>query len=338
MNSDPYLSYKSAESSETSSSQTSTSLSNLTYKDNKEALSSVEVVELVKDSVVEIRTETVSMGHFMGQYVSTGAGSGVIVSEEGFIVTNHHVVEGAQSIRVRLNDETEYDAVLIKSDDQTDLAVIQIRANNLKVAVLGKSSEVKVGQAVLAIGNPLGELGGTVTSGIISALDREITVDGHSMSLLQTDTAINPGNSGGGLFNMVGELVGVVNAKSSGSEIEGLGFAIPVDTVKSVYQDIIEFGYVRGRINTGLTLLDIQDRQMAMAYRVNYLGLYIYGSTRDEFKVGDRIVALNGQELGSLAEWNQLLAQYKIGDTIELSYIRSGESGKGQLFLDELTD
>jgi len=301
-----------------------------------EKMSVEDVVANVKSSVVEITTETVSTGRFMGQYVSKGAGSGVIISKDGYIVTNNHVVDGANTITVRLSNGSEHTATLIGTDAKSDLAVIKINANDLQPAVLGYSSELLVGQSAVAIGNPLGELGGTVTSGIISALDREITIDGETMSLLQTDTAINPGNSGGGLFNLYGELVGVVNAKSSGSEIEGLGFAIPIDTAKIVIEQIIEYGYVTGRIDTGFTLIDIQDAQIAMMYRIQQLGLYILRSVSGEFQSGDRITAIDGQTISSLSDFNKQMSNYHVGDTVSITVIRNGKSVTASLTLTEL--
>ena len=301
-----------------------------------EKMSVEDVVVNVKSSVVEITTETVQSGRFMGQYVSQGAGSGVIVTTDGYIVTNNHVVDGAQTIKVRLSNEKEYEATLIGTDHKTDLAVIKIDASDLQPAIFGYSSTLLVGQSAIAIGNPLGELGGTVTSGIISALDREISIDGEAMSLLQTDTAINPGNSGGGLFNLYGELVGIVNAKSSGSEIEGLGFAIPIDTAKIVIEQLIEYGYVKGRINTGFTLVDIQDAQTAMSYRINQLGLYISKSQSSEFQSGDRITAVDGQTVSSLADWNKQMSNYSVGDTINVTVIRNGRSTTASITLTEM--
>ncbi|MCL2013389.1 MAG: trypsin-like peptidase domain-containing protein [Oscillospiraceae bacterium] len=215
----------------------------------REKMSVEDVIAGVQSSVVEITTEVVVNDIWMRQFVSGGAGSGVIISEDGYIVTNSHVIKDARLIKVRLSDEREYSAELIGADPNNDLALIKIEAENLHPAVFGKSSGLLVGQTAIAIGNPLGELGGTVTSGIISALDREITIDGQTMSLLQTDTAINPGNSGGGLFNLYGELIGIVNAKSSGFEIEGLGFAIPIDAAKIVIDQIINNGFAENKNN-----------------------------------------------------------------------------------------
>lgn len=295
-----------------------------------------DVVINAKHSVVEIKTETVSTSVFMRQFVSTGAGSGVIITADGYIVTNNHVVDGAQTITVRLSDGREYKATLIGTDAKTDLAVIKIDAEGLPPAVLGYSSELLIGQSAIAIGNPLGELGGTVTAGIISALDREITIDGETMSLLQTDTAINPGNSGGGLFNLYGELVGIVNAKSSGSEIEGLGFAIPIDTAKEVIRQLIDYGYVRGRIDTGLTLVDIQDSFTAMSYRINQLGLYISSSVNHEFQSGDRITAVDGRAVNNLADWNKLINLHSVGDAVNVTVVRGGSGITVPLTLTEM--
>ena len=200
----------------------------------------------VADSVVEITTELITPGSFLNSYVSEGAGSGVIISENGFIVTNHHVIEGASNIVVRLTDGSEYRATLVGSDKTADLAVLKIATGEkpLTYAKLGCSADLVVGEDVIAIGNPLGELGGTLTTGIISATERNIIVDGVEMTLLQTNAAINPGNSGGGLFNMAGELVGIVNAKMAGEDVEGLGFAIPIDYAYGVILDLVNYGYV----------------------------------------------------------------------------------------------
>ncbi len=174
-----------------------------------------EVIANISDTVVEITTEAVVKGSFFGNYVSEGAGSGVIMSEDGYIITNNHVISGADTIKVRAKDGTEYSATLISTDSQADIAVIKVDANSLHAVTFGSSDSVTVGEPAIAIGNPLGELGGTVTTGIVSALDREVAIDGNTMRLLQTDASINPGNSGGGLFNMKGELIGIVNAKSA---------------------------------------------------------------------------------------------------------------------------
>ena len=211
-----------------------------------DSLSIPEIAALNSDSVVEIYTEFIVNGWRMTQYVSEGAGSGVVISKNGYIVTNNHVIDSANKITVQLNDGTEYEAELIGKDSRTDIAVIKIDASDLKPAVWGDSDGLVVGELAVAIGNPLGKLGGTVTDGIISALSRDIEIDGHMMNLLQTSAAVNPGNSGGGLFNGKGELIGVVNAKSTGSDIEGIGFAIPANLAKSIADELIKNGKVEG--------------------------------------------------------------------------------------------
>ena len=303
-----------------------------------EKMSIEDVVMNVKHSVVEIKTEIITTSRYMRQYVSKGAGSGVIISNDGYILTNNHVVEGAQNITVILSNEEEYEAKIVGTDTKNDLAVLKINAEDLQSAIMGYSSELLVGQTAIAIGNPLGELGGTVTTGIISALDREITIDGETMSLLQTDTAINPGNSGGGLFNLYGELIGIINAKSSGSEIEGLGFAIPIDSIKTVVEQIIKYGYVRGRVDTGFLLIDIEDALTAMSYRVPSLGLYIAESKNSDFKPGDRITAVGNDEITGLSSWNNEISKYSIGDTINISVSRNGKTYTYSLTLFEMTN
>jgi len=263
----------------------------------------------------------------MGQFVTEGAGSGVIITDNGYIVTNNHVIEDASRITVLLSSGAEYDARLIGRDSANDLAVVKINATGLHPAVYGDSDDLVVGEIAVAIGNPLGKLGGTVSEGIISALSRNIDIDGHSMNLLQTTAAVNPGNSGGGLFNRFGELIGIVNAKSSGSDIEGLGFAIPINTVKSIADDLIEYGYIPGRIDLGATLIDILDTRTAMVYRVQTLGVYVLEADFDaELQTGDRIVSVNGVDIESIADIDEILESCKVGDDLQITLVRNGGS------------
>ncbi|MBR7184079.1 MAG: trypsin-like peptidase domain-containing protein [Clostridia bacterium] len=288
-------------------------------------MSFTEVVSRVKDSVVEITTETVVRGSRFSQYVTSGAGSGVIIAKEGYVITNHHVISGADSIVVRTTDGTEYSAKLLGSDAATDVAVLKIDPadTQLTVATLGDSTKLMVGEDAIAIGNPLGSLGGTVTNGIISALDREISIDGESMRLLQTNAAVNPGNSGGGLFNLAGELIGLVNAKSSGEDVEGLGFAIPVNTAKEIARQLIEFGYVRGRVDIGLSMIDITNMFDLIAYGLSAPGVYVYESPYNtEIRSGDRIQAVNGVAVNSAAEVKAAYRDCAVGDVIEVSLVR----------------
>lgn len=288
---------------------------------------SSEVAATVQPAVVEIKVENITQSRAFGEIVRPGAGSGVIISSDGYIVTNNHVAGGASSITVRLHDGKEYPAKLVGSDDLTDLAILKIEANNLTPAVLGNSDTLAVGDKAIAVGNPLGQLGGSVTQGVVSALDRPITLeDGVSMTLLQTDASINPGNSGGGLFNQYGELIGIVVAKSSGSNVEGIGFAIPVNTAKPVIEDIMSAGYVKGRVGLGLSVLDIQDAFTAMQYQVNQTGLYIADSANSQFRAGDRVIALNQKEVTDLASLRELLKSYKAGDKVVVTVVRDGQS------------
>ncbi len=307
----------------------------------KEALTIEQVAALVKDSVVEITTEQIVTGSFMQQYVSEGAGSGVIITADGYIVTNNHVIEEATNINVRLADGKEYAAKLVGADAKTDLAVIKIEAADLTPAAYGSSAELEVGETVVAVGNPLGKLGGTVTSGIISALDREVTIDNTAMNLLQTDTAINPGNSGGGLFNTSGQLVGIVNAKSAGEEIEGLGFSIPIDTAEKVIEDLIGHGYVTNRVDPGFTFVEINDSMTAMMYRVSEMGLYISAVAENSdaakagFKSGDYVVSIEDKKVSTEAEANAVIDGKSVGDTLTLVIKRSGKEKTIEMTLSE---
>ena len=306
-----------------------------------ESLSIPEIAEMAAPSVVEITTEVIVTGQRTPQYVSEGAGSGVILTEDGYIVTNNHVIDGAQKISVRLVSGEEYEAELIGTDEQTDVAIIKIEASGLSPAALGDSSTLVVGNQVVAIGNPLGQLGGTVTDGIISALDRDITLDDQTMSLLQTNAAINPGNSGGGLFDGSGNLIGIVVAKSSGTDVEGLGFAIPINDVKSVMLELMEHGYVQGRIELGRTFLDIASNQEAIMYRLSQTGVYILkvtgGSNAEAagLKSGDLIVSVGGTEVSSAAEITSVIDGYEVGDSVEIKVMRNSVERVSTLTLEE---
>jgi len=298
-------------------------------------LTAAEVAAKARDSVVEIKTETVTVGMWGSQRTNVGAGSGVIISEDGYIITNDHVIRGTASIAVRLADGREFEAEVIAADAATDTAIIKINANGLSPAAFGDSDALVVGETALAVGNPLGELGGTVTGGIISATDRDIVLDGEIMTLLQTDAAVNPGNSGGGLFNMHGELIGVVVAKSGGIDIEGLGFAIPSNTAKQVAGDLLAYGHVRGRANVGVELVDINTTQLARHYGVNYLGLYILDSEHEELSRGDRIVAINNREITNQLSLNAALRHREVGDAVSMTVVRGGNEVSVEITLIE---
>lgn len=301
-----------------------------------------EIAALNANSVVEIKTEAVVTDSWMQQYVTEGAGSGVIISSDGYIVTNNHVIESSNKINVTLKNGTSYEASLIGRDDETDLAVIKIDASNLTPVVYGNSSALEVGDLSVVIGNPLGSLGGTVTAGIVSALDRSITIDGKSMSLLQTDASINPGNSGGGMFNQNGELVGIVVAKSSGSDVEGLGFAIPVNKVKTIAQELADYGYVRGRIDTGLTFVDLTSMRNAIYYGVRSLGIYIKSVDSDlaqkaGFQSGDMIYYVGETKIDTASDLTGAFDGYKVGDKVEITIVRDNQMQQLTLTLGEKT-
>ncbi len=294
--------------------------------------STSEITSEVADSVVEITTEVMTTSNFYGQYVATGAGSGVIISEDGYIITNNHVIEGASSITVTLRNTKTYSAQLIGKDADLDIALIKIDESDLKVAVFGDSEKLQVGDKAVAIGNPLGQLGGTVTDGIISALNRSVVVDNVTRNLLQTDTAINPGNSGGGLFNGQGELVGIVESKSTGSEIEGLGFAIPINDVLDVISDLKEHGYVTGKASLKMSFVDLTNPMYSMYYYGNTeTGCYVYsvdsGSNAEQagLKQGDRVVSINGKEISGKSDIESIVNDLSVGDEVKFVVERQGK-------------
>ena len=300
-------------------------------------MTTAQVAKMVSPSVVVITTEQVvySQWSWYGQsQVESGAGSGVIISSDGYILTCAHVVSGASNITVSIGDK-DYPATLVGEDTTSDIAVVKVDATGLTPATVGNSDNLKVGESVMAVGNPLGELGGTVTSGIVSALNRSVSIQGSSsvntMSLIQMDASVSPGNSGGGLFNMNGELVGIVNAKSSDSDAEGLGFAIPVNDAVKVAQELLENGYVTGRPYLGISYYAVTDAQTAAQLGVNAYGVYIVevvkGGPADKagLQAGDRIVSVDGSEVATQSDLGTLMQNHKAGDTIEITVARGGQ-------------
>ncbi len=287
-----------------------------------------EVVRMVEDSVVVIQA-TVSTSSGTG----TSAGSGVIIHEDGYILTCHHVVDGARSVTVQLSDGvSKYAAVLVGSDEASDLAVLKIQPKEdqpLTAAKHGKSGYLVKGEIVVAIGNPLGTLGGSVTNGIISATERQIQTENGTMTLIQTNAAINSGNSGGGLFNLKGELIGIVNAKYAASGVEGLAFAIPIDSAYEVECDLIEFGYVRGIIDHGITAVEINSENLSyyyFRYGISEAGLYVVSSKHNtDLKNKDRIVSVNGKSVNTEADLELALEGCAVGDTVAVEYVRNSK-------------
>lgn len=306
------------------------------------ALSVKDVAKIVGPSVVEVTTEQVTTHPIFGQFVQGGAGSGVILSQDGYIITNNHVVQGATQVKVRLTDGSEYEAKIVGTDSKTDVAVLKVQAEGLTSVVVGDSDLMEVGEPVIAVGNPLGRLGGSVTSGIVSALDRTITVGNEEMHLLQMDAAVSPGNSGGGLFNERGELIGIVNAKSGGQNTEGIGFAIPVNTAVRVAQELMDNGYVTGRPGMGVTVIQITDPQTAYSYGVSQAGVYVRdvnkggAAEKAGLKPGDRFVSVDGVAVSETGDVTGALAKHQVGDTIDVQVARGKQMVSASIVLEEL--
>ena len=301
-----------------------------------------EITREVADSVVEITTEVVQTSNFYGQYISQGAGSGVIISEDGYIITNNHVIEDASNITVTLRSGESYSATLVGTDADVDIALIKIEASGLTTAIFGDSDTIEVGDKSVIIGNPLGTLGGSVTEGIVSALDRSIVIDGKTMHLMQTDAAINPGNSGGGMFNGQGELIGIVVAKSGSSEIDNIGFVIPINNVLNILGDLKQYGYVRGKADTGMSFVDITNQMYAWYYYgSSSTGVYISSVDRGSnaasagFSAGDRVISVDGKSVSSASDISSIIAEHSAGDTITFELERSGRTGTIDLTLEE---
>lgn len=295
----------------------------------------MQIAKSAAPSVVAITTETVQRGSFMQSSISEGAGSGVVITNDGYIITNNHVVSGASSIKVTLSDDTEYDATLIGTDASNDIAVIKIDAKDLTVAAVADSDKLNVGEDVIAIGNPLGTLGGTVTEGILSATSRIITIDNVEMNLLQTSAAVNPGNSGGGLFNSSGELIGIVNAKVSSSDVEGIGFAIPSNQAIEIAEQIIaNGGFSTGNYTIGITMVEITSDAQLKQYNLDEAGIYVYsvvsGSDAETagIKSGDRLVSINGTKITDSEKAKSLIKDSKKGDKITIVVDRDGREVK----------
>lgn len=289
-----------------------------------------------------------------GSQGMTGVGTGIIMSKDGYIVTNAHVIYDdehgygeASSVQIQMSDEeTTYDARIVAYDKEADIAVLKIDADNLTPAEFGDSSSCEVGETVVAIGNPLGlQFQNTVTCGIISALDRKVTINDNTMTLIQTDTAINNGNSGGPLINSSGQVIGINSAKMSSTysgeaTVEGIGFAIPMSEAKSIVDDLINYGYVTGRPQLGISCQDVTEA-VSQAYNIP-VGAYIFsvtaGGAADQagLQPGDVITGIQDQTISTTEELNAVKNQYKAGDTITLTYVRAGETKKVDVTLAEV--
>ena len=306
--------------------------------DGQTEMSDAEVYAANVNSVVSINVTGTSGTNWFGQPVQTAsAGSGFILTSDGYIVTNYHVVGDAQTIQVTLYSGDTYDAQYVGGDEDYDIAVIKIEATGLQAVTLGNSEELNVGDHVLAIGNPLGELTFSMSGGMVSSVNRTINVDGTPFNMIQTDTSINPGNSGGPLLNSYGEVVGIVSAKysstgSNGETAEGLGFAIPINDVSSMIQDIMTNGYVSNRAYLGATIGTL-NASMAQQYRYDITeGAFVYsvedGGPADQagLQLGDVITAIDDTEITSLDDLTAARKSYTAGDTCTLTVYRQGET------------
>ncbi len=304
------------------------------------------VSEKVSPAVVSVNNMVPVNSNFRIQYQAQGSGSGFIFNKDGYIVTNNHVVQGAQRIEVGLQNGSKVVAKLVGTDSKTDLAVLKIDGTNLPVATLGDSDKIKVGQLAIAIGNPLGEqYSGTVTAGIVSGLNRTLNTGDTNLKLIQTDAAINPGNSGGPLVNTKGEVIGITSVKlvstggddlnemfgmgSSSTPVEGMGFAIPVDTARPIVEELIKNGYVeRPMMGVGIQQIGEDD---AKTYNLP-VGLYVaqvqQGSPAETagIQVGDVITAIEKVKVTTTDEMQQQIYKHKVGETISVTVVRDGRN------------
>lgn len=308
----------------------------------------------VGPAVVGVVSKVQSRGFWGDIYETEGSGSGIIISSDGFIVTNNHVIEGANEITVILNgaqvqninknenddERNRFKAKVVGADPKTDLAVLKIDATGLPFAKLGDSSQLEVGEMAVAIGNPLGmEFQGSVTVGVISALNRTIQVDDREFTLIQTDAAINPGNSGGALVNSRGEVIGINTIKIKISGVEGMGFAIPINEAKPIIEDLQKYGYVKGRPLIGIAGRDVTS---VVAQQYNWpMGIYVIevtpfsGAELGGIRPGDIITKFNGKRVKTMAELNEMKEKLQVGTEVKVEVYRDGET---KVFTIKLTE
>lgn len=334
------------------STGSSDSAQTITYANGKQVLTIPQIAAQVGPSVVGVINKTTVQSQkyydpFSGRYyyysdpskssdetVEQGSGSGIIISTDGYIVTNQHVIDGATEISVILNTGDEIGAKLVGQDTKTDLAVLKIDTDQtLTAATLGDSTQTQVGELAVAIGNPMGqEFSGSVTSGIISAVNRTMTIDNRTYNLLQTDAAINSGNSGGALINQYGEVIGINSVKLSQSGVEGMGFAIAISEAKPIIDDLIASGYVTGRPLVGI---GIQETRYGL-----FIGSVQEGSGAAEagLQVGDMILEVDGQKASSSSEVNEIRDKKKPGEHLKFKILRDGETKEIDVRLTENAD
>lgn len=315
--------------------QQTTTLVTKTESDLKSA------IEKAYPTVVRIKSSATQIDFFNRESTSAALGSGVILSEDGYIVTNNHVIDGAQEVTVYIGDDLELPATLIGTDQKTDIALIKVEAHDLPYAKIADSDHIEIGDDAIAIGNPLGS-GISVTNGIVSAIHKEITINRETMSLIQTNAEINSGNSGGGLFNINGELIGIVNAKTSSSmsinsaSVEGLGYAIPSNTMVNVVKSLKEFGYYKNRASLGVTISELSQSSNGFE-----AGIYITSiqansaAEKANLQVYDRIIKINGEETPTYTRLSYYLNQFEVGDEITLTVIRNNKEMDVKVTLQE---
>ena len=315
--------------------------------DTSKELTTAEIYAKYVNSCVGITVDIVSTNVFGQTVTGAAAGSGFVITEDGYILTNYHVIDGANSIKVTFDNGKEYTATYVGGEEKNVIAVIKVDATGLTPVVIGKSSDMLVGEQVTTIGNPLGELTFSESTGIISALDRSITMsDGRQMNMIQTDCAINSGNSGGPLFNSHGEVIGIVSAKyssgsnSSSASVEGLGFAIPMDDVANMVSDLVKNGYVTGKPIMGISVADVDES--VTSYGVPQ-GAIIRVVTPDlcgakaGLQAGDIVTKIDNTDVTSASDLTSAIGNYKPGDKVTLTIFRSGETKTVEVTLEEST-
>ena len=311
--------------------------------DGQTKMDPATVYASVVNSAVSINCSATSTNIFGQTTQSASSGSGFIITEDGYVVTNYHVVSGASSVQVTLYNGDTYDATVVGGDSDYDVAVLKINASGLQPVTLGESADVNVGDTVLAIGNPLGELTFSMSQGIVSSCDRAINVDGTPFNMIQVDCSINPGNSGGPLVNLYGEVVGIVSAKYSSyssTTVEGLGFAIPISDVRSIITDIMENGAVTDKAYMAITA-GTMNEQMAAQFNIDVTeGVFVYsvveGGAGDKagLRLGDVITKMGDKTLTSRQDLSAAMKGYRAGDTVTLTVYRGGQYIEVELTFD----
>ena len=302
----------------------------------------VRVARTVGPAVVGITNKAVARDFFDRTVETSGVGSGVIFKSDGYIITNNHVIAGAKEIIVSLSDGNTVNGTLIGADEITDIAVVKVDAKDLPTATLGNSDEVVVGEPAIAIGNPMGlEFQGSVTVGVISALNRTLELNDGRVKLLQTDAAISPGNSGGALVNADGEVIGINSAKLATTGVEGMGFAIPINAVKTITEELMSKGYV-ARPYLGVTIFD-KPTAARYGYQLTLdKGVYVFQvaidspAGRANFQRGDIILNIEGKEVNSVTDVRNEIAAHKVGDKIKILIDRDGKQNTFEVTLEEM--